>query len=97
MINKCSAINRFYRSAAWQQARLLKITSANGRCEKCGGVGEEVHHIVHVTPSNVGDLNVTLNHNNLILLCKECHNKEHLRFGGRKEYSFDENGDLEIN
>ena len=93
MINKCSAINRFYRSAVWQQARLLKITSANGQCEKCGGVGEEVHHIVHVTPSNVEDLNVTLNQDNLILLCKDCHNKEHKRFNKNKQ-NFDGDGNL---
>ena len=93
MINKCSAINRFYRSAAWQQARLIKITSANGRCEKCGGVGEEVHHIIYVSPSNVNDLNVSLNQENLILLCKECHNKEHERFNKIKQ-KFDGDGQI---
>ena len=94
MISKCPAINRFYRSAAWQQARLIKITSANGRCEKCGGVGEEVHHIIHVTPSNVEDLNVTLNQDNLILLCKDCHNKEHGRFTDKREIVFNSDGDM---
>ena len=93
MISTCAAINRFYRSAAWQQARLIKITSANGRCEKCGGVGEEVHHIIHVTPSNVEDLQVTLNQNNLILLCKDCHNKEHERFSKNGKY-FDKDGNI---
>jgi 5-methylcytosine-specific restriction endonuclease McrA len=94
MISNCPAINRFYRSAAWQQARLIKITSANGRCEKCGGVGEEVHHIIHVTPSNVEDLKVTLNQDNLILLCKDCHNKEHGRFNSSGQ-KFDKDGNLE--
>ena len=95
MISTCAAINRFYRSAAWQQARLIKITSANGRCEKCGGVGEEVHHIVHVSSSNVNDVKVTLNQDNLILLCKECHNKEHCRFDKNRQ-KFDPNGNLVI-
>ena len=40
MLNKCKAINRFYRSAEWQIARAEKIASVNGRCEKCGGIGE---------------------------------------------------------
>ena len=93
MISTCAAINRFYRSAAWQQARLIKITSANGRCEKCGGVGEEVHHIIHVTLSNVEDLKVTLNQGNLILLCKDCHNKEHERFIQNKK-RFDADGQI---
>jgi len=94
MINQCSVINRFYRSAAWQQARLIKITSANGRCENCGGVGEEVHHIVYVTPSNVNDIKVTLNQDNLILLCKECHNNEHKRFNNSEKCIFDTEGNL---
>jgi 5-methylcytosine-specific restriction endonuclease McrA len=93
MISNFPVINRFYRSASWQQARLIKITSAKGRCEKCGGVGEEVHHIIHVTPSNVEDLQVTLNQNNLILLCKDCHNKEHERFT-RSYMCFDKQGNL---
>ncbi|MDD3099681.1 MAG: HNH endonuclease signature motif containing protein [Bacilli bacterium] len=93
MINKCSAINRFYRSAAWQQARLIKITSANGRCEKCGGVGEEVHHIVHIDHNNVNDVDVTLKIDNLILLCKHCHNDAHKRFIVNKA-TFDKNGNL---
>lgn len=96
MINKCSAINRFYRSDAWQQARLIKITTANGRCERCGGVGEEVHHIVYVTPNNVKDLNITLNQDNLILLCKDCHNNEHARFIKNKQ-KFDGDGNLTTN
>jgi 5-methylcytosine-specific restriction endonuclease McrA len=93
MINKCSAINRFYRSAAWQQARLIKITSANGRCEKCGGVGEEVHHIIHLTPKNVLDPEVSLNRKNLILLCRDCHNAEHKRFA-KNRIHFNEDGNV---
>ena len=88
------AIRRFYKSDAWKLARAMKIASAGGICEKCGAVGEEVHHIVHLTPENIHDPEVTVNQKNLILLCKECHNKEHHRFGGRREYSFDGNGDL---
>jgi len=91
MINKVQAINRFYRSQIWQQVRLQKITEANGRCEKCGGVGEEVHHIVSLTALNVNDPNITLNQRNLILLCRECHNKEHERFGRRQRFDLEGN------
>lgn len=93
MISNCPAINRFYRSAAWQQARLIKITSAKGRCEKCGGVGEEVHHIIPLTALNVNDPNIKLNQKNLILLCRECHNKEHERFSKNKQ-KFDGDGQI---
>ena len=92
MLNVCDAINRFYRSEAWQLARQERIVAANGCCEKCGAPGEEVHHIIHLTPENVDDPNVTLNQKNLILLCKECHNKEHGRF--RKTILFDAEGNI---
>lgn len=85
-------IHRFYRSDAWKKARAIKIASANGRCEKCGAIGEEVHHIIKLTPENVMDTEVSLNQENLLLLCKDCHNKEHGRFTATTR--FDENGDM---
>lgn len=93
MLNDDKRINRFYRSAAWQQARLIKITSANGICEKCGAIGEEVHHIIHINSTNIEDINVTLNQDNLLLLCKDCHNKEHGRFKAVRQ-KFDVEGQL---
>lgn len=93
VLNKCAAINRFYRSSAWLNARQQKITACNGRCELCGAMGDEVHHKIPLTPDNINDLNVTLNQNNLIYLCKECHNKEHHRFL-KKPSAFDADGNL---
>lgn len=93
MLNNDKRINRFYRSTEWQQARLIKITSANGICEKCGSIGEEVHHVIHINSTNIEDINVTLNQENLVLLCKKCHNEEHDRFKGSKQ-KFDSDGNL---
>lgn len=93
MLNKCKAINRFYRSSAWLLARQQKIASCNGRCEKCGAIGEEVHHIIPLTAENISDPSITLGEENLIYLCKDCHNKEHDRFK-KKEPIFDEEGNL---
>lgn len=59
----------------------------------CGAIGEEVHHKIPLTPNNINDVNVTLNPENLIYLCKECHNKEHDRFQ-KKASQFDSNGNL---
>ena len=94
MLNRCKEINKFYRSEVWRQTRLLKISNANGRCEKCGGVGEEVHHIIPINEHNINNPEITLNLNNLILLCKDCHNKEHGRFK-ISDIKFDSNGNLE--
>lgn len=94
MVKQDIAINRFYRSDTWKIARAIKIASVCGVCEKCGAIGTEVHHIIHLTPENVSDPSISTNQENLMLLCNECHNKAHGRFEGRREYYFDDDGDL---
>lgn len=91
-MSKHILIHRFYRSDQWKHARAIKIASTGGLCERCGKVGEEVHHKKHLTPDNVNDPMVSINQDNLELLCKDCHNKEHRRF--RPETIFDEEGNL---
>ncbi len=71
-------------------------------CRKCGAPAEEVHHIKHLTPENIGDPSVTLNPDNLVCLCRDCHFEEHKgdkeagKAAARQqdEYEFDENGML---
>ena len=94
MVKQDIKIHRFYRSDTWKIARAIKIASVGGFCEKCGGLGTEVHHIIHLTPENVTDPEIATNQENLMLLCNECHNKEHGRFEGKREYTFDEDGNL---
>ena len=91
---KHPSIARFYKSDEWKIARSMKIAASVGRCEKCGAVGTEVHHIVHLTPENIFDTEVTINQKNLMLLCTECHNKMHHRWGGKNPYGFDEEGNF---
>lgn len=68
--------HRFYRSNPWQVTRDYIIKSRKV-CNRCGQPGECVHHIVYLTPENIGDPHVTLNPDNLELLCWSCHNDEH--------------------
>lgn len=84
--------HRFYKSTQWQVAREIKIRVANGKCERCGGLGQEVHHIVRLNVNTVNVTSISLNQDNLELLCKECHNKKHKRFS--KETVFDQEGNL---
>ena len=93
MLSDCKGINRFYRSSEWAIARAEKIAEVHGLCEICGAVGEEVHHIIELTPENINNPEITLGKNNLILLCKDCHNKQHQRFK-KKEPQFDSDGNL---
>ena len=72
----------------------MKIATAGGRCEMCGGIGTEVHHKIHLTPENVNDPEISINQDSLMLLCNECHNKVHVRFEGSGKYGFDKDRNL---
>ncbi|MDP2426183.1 MAG: HNH endonuclease [bacterium] len=76
----------FYKSDSWKLNRELSICSVNGRCERCGGIGQEVHHTIRLTVENVSDGYVSVNQDNLYLLCKDCHNKRHKK--SMKEMQF---------
>lgn len=74
----------FYNSTAWKHARALKKKQAGGLCERClarGLIvpGVHVHHKIRLTPENLNDPSVTLNLDNLELLCEPCHQQEHQR------------------
>ena len=72
----------FYHSGAWAQCRESYRRYRGGLCERClkNGIvkaGVDVHHKVHLSIDNIHDPTVTLNWNNLELLCRECHAAEH--------------------
>ena len=67
----------FYNSAAWIKTSKAYAASVFFTCEKCGHPGYIVHHIVHLTPLNIGDPEITLAWSNLMYLCLECHNVIH--------------------
>lgn len=69
---------KFYRSKAWQKCRSAYIISRYGLCERCGNAGLIVHHKIELTPENINDPNITLNWDNLELVCLACHNAEHM-------------------
>ncbi|WP_082794450.1 HNH endonuclease [Halobacillus sp. KGW1] len=86
----------FYQSKAWRKCRRSYYLSQHGLCERCPAPGRIVHHIVYITPANINDPNVTLNHDNLELLCQDCHNREHHQQHEvtRGDVMFDEDGNL---
>ncbi len=91
-MKKPKVIHNFYKSETWKIARQIKITQVSGKCERCGDIGQEVHHIKRLNVDNVNDVSISINPANLELLCKECHNKEHKRFS--KIQQFDNDGNL---
>lgn len=89
----------FYQSGAWRKCRKDYLKSKFGLCERCGKAALIVHHKKYLTPKNINDPNITLNHDNLEALCKECHDKEHEWNKKEKEVLneglvFDEDGNI---
>ena len=92
---------KFYRSKAWQQCRESYISKVHGLCERCQEKnilkpGYIVHHKEYITPKNINNPMITLNHDNLMFVCHECHNIIH---GGensplRDDVMFDCNGQV---
>lgn len=64
----------FYNSKKWKDLRLYVCQSRHYTCEECGDYGDQVHHVIEITPDNINDPSITLNEDNLQLLCEECHN-----------------------
>ena len=85
-------VEKFYKSKQWKKKRASYIAYRNGRCERCPSAGVIVHHKQYITKDNVHDPNITLNFDNLELLCRKCHNQEH--FADDIPYEFDEEGNL---
>lgn len=86
---------QFYKSTAWQATRAAYSKSKRGLCESCleHGVvkpGEIVHHIKPITRDNIDNPNITLNWDNLRLLCRPCHERIHRR--SEQRYTIDEQG-----
>lgn len=89
--------NRFYQRKAWKACRESyigkRILIDGGLCEICEDrIGKEVDHIIELNEHNVNDPEISLNHDNLQYLCKECHNMK--TFGNtNRGVFFDENGE----
>jgi len=88
---------QFYMSRAWVKCRKAYAASKGGLCERCWAKGlivpgEEVHHKIRLTPENINDPSIALNHDNLELLCKNCHLEEHSKVRWRA----DELGHVEL-
>lgn len=72
----------FYHSQAWKDCRAAYLSQRKGLCEQCLKRGlytpaDTVHHIVHLTPDNIGDPSITLNPSNLMAVCRDCHAEIH--------------------
>lgn len=91
---------QFYKTQAWQRCRAAFISKRaaidGGMCQVCGQEpGLVVHHIVWLNDTNVNDINISLNENNLRYECQTCHNREKDPAAQpRGRYYFDADGNV---
>lgn len=85
----------FYKSQAWKDTRAAYAKSKGYLCEVClaKGIyrsGDIVHHKIHLSPENIADPSVSLNWDNLQLVCRDCHAQLH--DNKQRRYKLDELG-----
>ena len=70
----------FYHSSVWKEVRESILKRDNYMCQMagCHNPAKEVHHKKKLTPDNINDTSVTVNPDNLISLCGECHKAIHV-------------------
>ena len=88
MANYHEKFNDFYNSAAWRALRNQKFIAAHGLCERCGekGIikkGKEVHHKSPIEKRP----DLSLDIDNLELLCTSCHNGTHGRESSLQKFN----------
>ena len=85
-MNKSPEIEAFYVSYKWRKCRTAYAKSVGNMCERCRkkGIIEvgskknplEAHHKIPLTVDNIHDPEITLNWDNMELVCKKCHDEE---------------------
>lgn len=88
---------KFYSSKQWKNCRRAYAKSVNHLCERClkQGIykpGVIVHHIKELSPMNIDDPEILTGFDNLELLCRDCHAKEHKPSARSRRYFIDKNG-----
>lgn len=85
-------LHSFYTSKPWRDLS-YRLKIERGKCERCGWapitkddwqylIG---HHRKELTDENVDNPQISLNPDNIEIVCHTCHDKQHHRFSGRKE------------
>lgn len=82
----------FYNSAKWKGLRAAIIQERGPVCQRCGRIVSDTtrliaHHKKALTPDNLNDVKISLNAANIELVCFDCHNKEHERYGYKQDGS----------
>ena len=84
-----------YDSRKWRNLRKLVIMSQGGLCINDNNPAYYVHHKEELTDANYTDPTIALAVENLVALCKQCHNDIHKpSVSIRSDVLFDSEGNL---
>ena len=77
---------QFYNSKAWRDLAYAQKVAAGGKCQRCKKDVMDwkhliAHHRIELDDGNIHSPEITLNPNNIEIVCMDCHNREHKRFG----------------
>lgn len=82
-------LHQFYCSKAWRDLSYSLKIAAGGKCNRCGETLLDFskligHHKKELTEDNVDNPEIALNPELIEIICHDCHNKEHRRFGNKQ-------------
>lgn len=90
---------RFYKSELWKSTRDYILKRDRYLCQRCKEQpATEVHHKVRLSPENINDPTISVNPENLVSLCGDCHKREHKEdrikrnWNQEREILFDKDG-----
>ena len=66
----------FYNTNTWKDLRRQILRRDLYTCQWCGARANEVHHIIELTPENIGT-DIAYDIENLVSLCHQCHTSHH--------------------
>ena len=71
---------KFYESKKWQSKKNIILRNSNYLCQNCKryGLSNQAQSVHHITPLDI-DFSKRFKSDNLVALCRPCHNKCHNR------------------
>ena len=83
------SLHQFYTSKQWRELSYNLKIERGGKCERTGEIFLDMsqliaHHTIELTEDNIDDSSVALNPELIEIISHKEHNKEHRRFGHKK-------------
>ena len=80
---------QFYATKAWRKLSYVMRMSSGSVCDMCNNTFElsqlRAHHKAELNEFNINDVSISLNPDNIQVLCHSCHDRQHNRFGQGKQ------------